>query len=112
MPLYYQAVKGQSPILSAVDLFPATFTVAPAAIIVGATITKLGVYRWAIWSGWLLTVIGMALRVLLRVHTSVPAWVFINLVSGVGLGMLYPSLTFASKFTPSIVVYCRSSRDA
>lgn len=95
MPLYFQAVKGRSPILSAIDLFPATFTVAPAAIVVGALITKTGRYRWAVWAGWLLVVIGFAARAALRVHTSVPAWVFINLTAGVGLGMLYPSLTFA-----------------
>lgn len=58
MPLYYQAVKGQSPIISGVDLFPTTFTVAPCAIFVGAAITKLGVYRWAIWTGWTLTTLG------------------------------------------------------
>ncbi|KAK5697099.1 hypothetical protein LTR17_024005 [Elasticomyces elasticus] len=52
MPLYFQAVKGQSSIMSAVDLFPGTFTVAPAAIVVGILISKFGVFRWAIWTGW------------------------------------------------------------
>lgn len=31
LPLYYEAVKGMTPILSGIALFPQTFTVAPAA---------------------------------------------------------------------------------
>jgi hypothetical protein len=33
LPLYYEAVKGFSPILAGVALFPQTFTVAPASIV-------------------------------------------------------------------------------
>ncbi|KAK4565297.1 hypothetical protein LTR86_003914 [Recurvomyces mirabilis] len=95
MPMYFQAVKGASPIISAIDLFPGTLTVAPTAIIVGATISKLGTYRWAIWGGWVLVTIGTATRVVMHVHTPVAVWVTINLISGIGLGMLYPSMTYA-----------------
>jgi len=58
-----QAVMGDTPIKSAINLFPSTFTVAPAAIVTGAMITKFGVYRWAIWSGWVLVTVGFAARV-------------------------------------------------
>ena len=95
MPLYFEAVKTQSPIMSGVDLFPATFTVAPCAIIVGAAITKFGSYRWAVWSGLTLATLGYGLQYMLDVHTNTVAWVFISLVAGIGTGMLYPSLTFA-----------------
>jgi hypothetical protein len=101
MPLYFQGVKGQSTIMSGVDLFPTTFTVAPAAILVGMAVGRWGVYRWAIWVGWVLSTLGFGLQYLLDVHTSTVAWVFITLVSGIGTGMLYPSLTFAvSAATP------------
>jgi hypothetical protein len=53
MPLYFQAVKGASPIGSAVDLFPGTLTVAPTAVITGLLIGKFASYRWAIWTGWI-----------------------------------------------------------
>lgn len=33
LPLYYQAVKGMTPIMSGVAIFPQTFTVAPAATV-------------------------------------------------------------------------------
>lgn len=50
IPLYFEAVKNKSAIASGVALFPATFTSAPAAIIVGIIITKTGRYRPSIVS--------------------------------------------------------------
>lgn len=94
-PLYYEAVKGYSPIMAGVALFPATFTVAPSAAVVGILVTKFGHYRWATWLGWLLSTFGMGLLCYLDVETSIPAWIFINIVPGIGLGLLFPSLGFA-----------------
>ncbi|KAL8981523.1 MAG: hypothetical protein Q9205_003714 [Flavoplaca limonia] len=95
LPLYYEAVKGFSPIISGVALFPETFTVAPASVIVGILITVTGRYRWAIWGGWVLTVLGTGVLYLLDVDTSTVKWIFINLVGGLGMGMLFPSMAFA-----------------
>ncbi|KAI4171435.1 MAG: hypothetical protein LQ343_004291 [Gyalolechia ehrenbergii] len=95
LPLYYEAVKGFSPIISGVALFPQTFTVAPSTMVVGILITVTGRYRWAIWSGWVLTVLGTGLLYLLDVDTSVVEWIFLNLVGGLGMGMLFPSMAFA-----------------
>ena len=95
MPLYYEAVQGYSPIVSGVALFPDTFTVAPLAVVTGIVITMTGHYRWAVWSGWVLTVLGVGLLVLLKVDTSIPAWIFLTIVSGVGLGILFPSMQFS-----------------
>jgi MFS family permease len=94
-PLYYEAVKGYSPIISGVALFPATFTVAPMAVATGFLITILGKYRWAIWLGWAATIVGLGLDTLLDVDTPVYQWALINLVPGVGLGMLFPSMQFS-----------------
>lgn len=95
MPLYYEAVKGYSPIISGVALFPDTFTVAPMAVVTGILITVTGHYRWAVWSGWALTVLGTGILVLLKADTTVPAWIFLTIVSGVGLGILFPSMQFS-----------------
>ena len=95
LPLYYEAVKAQSPILAGVSLFPETFTVAPASMIVGILITITGRYRWAIWSGWLLTTLGTGVLYLMDRDTKTVEWIFLNLVTGLGLGMLFPSMAFA-----------------
>lgn len=108
-PLYYEACKGYSPIISGVALFPQTFTVAPAAVIVGILVAKTGVYRWAIWAGWTFATIGLCLCTLQDVRTPIPGWIFINIASGLGTGMLFPSPMIAlqaatpSKDVPSAV---------
>ncbi|KAK0512068.1 hypothetical protein JMJ35_005196 [Cladonia borealis] len=97
LPLYYEAVKGYSPIIVGVAVFPETFTIAPASIIVGIAVSITNRFRWAIWSGWSLTVLGMGLLYLLNSGTSVPAFVFLNLVPGLGIGLLFSSMNLATQ---------------
>ena len=92
LPLYYEAVKGLSPILSGVALLPETFTIAPGAFIVGALIARTNSYRWAIWAGWAITCLGLGVLWLLDVGTSTPQWIFMNLVVGIGVGFNYVAL--------------------
>ena len=86
MPLYYEAVKGQTPILAGVSLFPETFTTAPASLATGFIVAKTGRYRFSIWSGGALTTLGMGLLYLLDIDTPTVAWIFLNLVPGLGCG--------------------------
>lgn len=78
-------------------MLPETFTVAPTSIMVGLLVTRWGRYRWAIWLGWSLSVMGMGLLYLLDPPTSIPKWLFLNLVPGFGLGLLYNSLSYATQ---------------
>ncbi|PSS12750.1 hypothetical protein M430DRAFT_107574 [Amorphotheca resinae ATCC 22711] len=95
LPLYYEAVKGYTPIISGVAVLPETGFVAPMSVIVGVVCAKTGHYRWAIWIGWVLTTLGSGLLVLLEPHTSIPAWVFLNFPIAIGTGMLFPAMALA-----------------
>ncbi|KAJ5209955.1 Major facilitator superfamily domain general substrate transporter [Penicillium cf. griseofulvum] len=95
LPLYYEAVKEYSPIISGVALFPETFTVAPSGMVAGILITVTGRYRWAIWIGWAFSTVGLGLMCLIKVNTSMLGWIFLNIVPGLGLGILFPSLGYA-----------------
>lgn len=95
LPLYYEAVQNYTPLVVGVAVFPETFTVAPASVVVGIAVSRTGRFRWAIWSGWLLTVLGMGLLYLLSPNTSIPAWIFLNLAPGLGMGLLFSSMTCA-----------------
>ncbi|PGH12242.1 hypothetical protein AJ79_04422 [Helicocarpus griseus UAMH5409] len=95
MPLYLETVKEYSPTISGVAMFPMSFTVAPMAAIAGILITKTGHWRWAIWFGFAVAVLGGGLFTLLDVNTSIPAWIFLTMPAGAGLGILFPSLGFA-----------------
>jgi len=78
-----------------------TFTIAPIAVLVGFLVAHFGKYRWSIWLGWLCTTLGTGLLLLLDVDTSVPAWIFLNLVGGLGIGMLYPALGYGVQASSS-----------
>ncbi|KAH7408154.1 major facilitator superfamily domain-containing protein [Phaeosphaeria sp. MPI-PUGE-AT-0046c] len=95
MPLYFEAVKGMGPIMAGVALFPWTFTVAPGAVATGIAIAVTGKYRWANWAGWFLATLGSGLLILLKPETSTPAWIFLNLVGGIGTGILFPAMALA-----------------
>lgn len=94
-PLYYETVKGYTPIISGVAIFPETFTVAPISVLAGFLVTLTGRYRWALWSGWVLTTFGVGILYLLDVNTTVVSWIFLNLTCGIGMGLLFPSMAFA-----------------
>jgi hypothetical protein len=95
MPEYFQSVKGYSAVMSGVAALPQTLTVVPCAVGVGIIVGKTGRYRWAIWLGWGLITFGMGLLIYLDVDTSVPAWIFLEMASGLGVGLLFPSIALA-----------------
>ncbi|MCJ1474213.1 hypothetical protein MMC13_002871 [Lambiella insularis] len=101
LPLYYEGVKGFSPTISGVALFPQTFTTGPFSIVTGIIITITGRYRWAFWLGWALVALGMALLTLLDVKNPLVSWIFLNSVSGLGLGVLWPACSFGAQAAAS-----------
>lgn len=92
LPLYYEAVKGYTPIISGVAMLPESGFVAPMAVVVGVVCAITGRYRWAIWVGWLLTTLGSGLLLLLKPTSSIPSWLFLNIVVSIGTGMLFPAM--------------------
>ena len=95
LPLYYEAVKGYTPIISGVAVLPETSFVAPMSVAVGIICARTGRYRWAIWIGWVLTTLGSGLLILLEPSTTIPKWVFLNVTVSIGTGMLFPAMALA-----------------
>lgn len=95
LPLYYEAVKGYTPIIAGVAVLPETGLVAPMAVVVGIVSSLTGRYRWAIWIGWFLVTLGSGLLILLEPGTSIPAWIFLNFAVSIGTGMLFPAMALA-----------------
>lgn len=95
MPLFFEGAHDFTPILAGVSALPQSLTVVPCAMVVGVVAAKTGHYRWALWVGWTLTTMGSGLLYLLSPSTSTPAWVFLMLVSGIGIGLLFPAMALA-----------------
>jgi MFS family permease len=95
IPLYFVATKGYGPTKSGVALFPWIATVAPAAAVVGVLVKKTGRYREFIWISWALTMMGAGLLCLFKATTLTGEWICLALVFGIGLGILYPAMSFA-----------------
>lgn len=95
LPFYFQAVQGYSPILSGVALFPVTFTVVPGAMATGILISRTGQYRGIVWTGWLITSIGLGLACIIRADTPNILWIVALVVIGLGVGILFSSLNLA-----------------
>jgi hypothetical protein len=101
LPVYFQGVKGYSPLGSAVALFPLTLTLPPFAVLFGILIKKTGQYRKFLWLGWLLATLGAGLFILLDLDTSRAQWTFNTMFAGIGLGILLPVLRVAVQASSS-----------
>lgn len=95
IPLYFMAVLDYTPILAGVAALPQSLTVVPCAVLVGIIATRTGQYRWSLWIGWALTVLGVGLLCLLNTNSTVTKWIFLLLISGIGIGLLFPAMNLS-----------------
>ena len=93
-PLYFKAAKDFLLISIGIILFPQTFTISPTTAIIKLFITYNNYYRQAIQVKQLLTAINNSLLTLLKADTITVIQVSISLISGLGLGILYPAMSF------------------
>ncbi|BGP33571.1 hypothetical protein JCM10296v2_005375 [Rhodotorula toruloides] len=99
---YFQASKSVSPIRAGIDLFPICFTIAPLAILTGASVTILGKYKAQNVLAWAFMVLGFGLMTLLKWDSKTGMWAgFAHLrrarnpiLFGIGAGGLYAGLNF------------------
>jgi hypothetical protein len=77
-----------------VDIFGATFTIAPFAIINGISVLLLNRYRPQNYLAWILGLIGMGLLSTIKADTSHARNIGYQIIEGAGLGMLFTATTF------------------
>jgi predicted MFS family arabinose efflux permease len=94
LPLYYQVIKTYTPFQTGLAMLPQTLIVSPTTILIGLLISKTLRYRWSLYSGWLLTVLGTGLLILLDRATSPAVWIPINIVACLGIGALIVGMNF------------------
>jgi EmrB/QacA subfamily drug resistance transporter len=86
LPLWYQAVEGDSATASGYQLLPLLAGLILSSIISGQLVSRTGRYKWLIVGALLLVSVGMLLMTNIRTDTPAPAlWVW-QFIAGVGIG--------------------------
>lgn len=86
------SVRGGSPIRAGINLFPAVCLLIPGSIVVSVLTTRLGRFRWAIWTGWVVTTIGCGLMIIIDIRTKPVVVAVVLAVFGIGTGMVLTSV--------------------
>ncbi|KAF2651463.1 MFS general substrate transporter [Lophiostoma macrostomum CBS 122681] len=94
-PFYFMAVRSDSPVRAGIDLFPALFSLLPGSILVSALTSRFGRFRWAIWSGWVLSTFGCGLAIFAAYHDNKAVWAITLFIFGIGSGMVLTSVNVA-----------------
>jgi MFS family permease len=97
IPFYFLSVRLNSPLRTGVSLLPVTLTLVPGSVVAGAIITRLGQFRWAIWTGWAITALACGLTILWDISTHTGAWVIILIILGFGHALVLNSQNFATQ---------------
>ena len=92
LPVYFQGVLGVSPLTSGVNILPTNAFLIPAAMLAGALMSKLGLYRPLHFTGFTLIALGSGLLSLLNEGSPTVMWVFWQIFIAVGLGFLIPTI--------------------
>lgn len=93
-PVYFQACKGASPIRSGANVLPFSFSIAPMAIVAGLTAAATKKYRVQNVVAWCFIIFGLGLDTTLHATSAVRNWVGFELLSGIGLGLLFTATAF------------------
>lgn len=95
LPLFLQAVKGESPVTAGLNMLPLMAGIPAASILTGQFIARTGQYRFFPVAGMALAGIGLFFMSRMSMGTPMPAvWLFM-LALGVGIGMTFQVLIIA-----------------
>ncbi|KAF1808913.1 hypothetical protein P152DRAFT_461963 [Eremomyces bilateralis CBS 781.70] len=86
LPLYLQAARGSSPIMSGVYLLPMVLTISIGSMFSGVFIRKTGLYQPPIWIGLAFMTLGFGLFTDIDAHSSWAKIIVYQLVAGFGVG--------------------------
>lgn len=89
LPLYFQAVRGASPVRSGLLLMPIAVIQALVGVIVGGIIYRYNCIRPIVWTGMVFSTLGFGLFITFGATTSPPSLVAIEVVAAIGIGAVF-----------------------
>lgn len=105
LPLYFQSVKGSSPLHSGLLILPISCLQSTVSVAAGALINRTGRYLELIWIGMAITSLGFGLFIKLDVKSSLVEVVILEIVAGIGVGLVFqpPLIALQSLVEPDDV---------
>lgn len=91
LPLYFQAIRGATPILSGVYLLPTALSLAFTSVGTGIFIRKTGVFLPPIYFGLFMMTLGYGLFVNFSANSSWAKVIIYQIIAGAGIGPLFQS---------------------
>ncbi|CAD0112908.1 unnamed protein product [Aureobasidium uvarum] len=88
LPLYFQAARGATPLLSGVYILPQALSLSFASMATGIFIRKTGQYLPAIWFGMVFLVLGFGLFVDFTANSSWAKLIIYQIIAGIGIAPL------------------------
>lgn len=89
LPLFFQAVKLQSPLQSAVSILPSCCGVVGFALLSGIAVEVSRRYLWQFWASWISIAVGIGIISIFDRGSSVAETAGFQIISGIGLGALW-----------------------
>ncbi|TVY37498.1 Rubrofusarin-specific efflux pump [Lachnellula occidentalis] len=87
LPIWFQAIKGDSAVQSGIHTLPLVLSLVVASILSGAITQKTGYYVGQLYGCAIFTATGAGLLTTLTVHTSTGQWIGYQIIYGFGLGL-------------------------
>ncbi|KAI0112998.1 major facilitator superfamily domain-containing protein [Daldinia grandis] len=89
LPIYFQAVKGTTPLMSGVSFLPFALAIIPFGGLAGGFMSKTGLYRPLHWVGFALSAVGAGLFSILHETSSRGAWIGFQVIASGGTGLIF-----------------------
>ncbi|KAK2736781.1 hypothetical protein FQN57_000553 [Myotisia sp. PD_48] len=89
LPVYFQAVKGTSPLTSGVYFLPFALAIIPFGGLTGVFISKTGLYVPLHWLGFIMNAVGAGLFSILNASSSSAAWIGFQIIASGGVGIIF-----------------------
>jgi MFS family permease len=111
LPLYFQAARGDTPLMSGVYVLPYVISLSLMSGVTGLLISKTGQYQYLVWGGAVVQAIGVGLVVMLDRKSSWGEVIIFQLIMGTGSGPLFqaPLIAIHSTINPKDVATATST---
>jgi len=87
IPLWFQAIKGVSPVKSGINTIPMVLGLVVASIMAGGIVHRIGYYTQFLYLGVVLMSIGSGLMTTFKPDTNHSKWIGYQVIMGLGIGV-------------------------